>query len=307
MIRTQAEAQNLEDAYRFRYTSPVQEATDDGFSDDASNDGPEAPVVQPTPNDPPWNSLVAIAVWIASVLAIIIVPSLFLLPYVVSQNASLPAGESLGEFLQHDPTAIILQIVAIIPAHVLTLALSWMIVTKLNRFSFKETLGWGFGGMSWIHYVLIFAFFFAAATVVGYYFPEQENELTRMLRSSRAVVFLVAFMATFTAPIVEEVVYRGILFSAFQRTLGTGLAIGAVTVLFALVHVPQYYPSYSTIALLVLLSLILTLIRARTGNLLPCIVLHTIFNGFQSVLLILEPYLKTTDHAAEQALSLFLK
>jgi membrane protease YdiL (CAAX protease family) len=114
-------------------------------------------------------------------------------------------------------------------------------------------------------------------------------------------------MATFTAPIVEEVIYRGILYSAFQRALGSGIAIAAVTLLFALVHVPQYYPSYSTIGLLVLLSLILTLIRARTNNLWPCIVLHTIFNGFQSVLLILEPYMKSPDQSLEQTVSFFLK
>jgi hypothetical protein len=36
----------------------------------------------------------------------------------------------------------------------------------------------------------------------------------------------------------------------------------------------------------------LTLIRVYTKNLLPCIVLHTIFNAFQSLLLIFEPYLQ---------------
>ena len=109
------------------------------------------------------------------------------------------------------------------------------------------------------------------------------------------------------APIVEEVIYRGILFSAFQRTLGAVLAIIAVTLLFALVHVPQYYPSISTIALLLLLSLILTLVRAWTGNLLPCIILHTIFNGTQSLLLILEPYIKASAPTVEPAASVFLK
>ena len=119
--------------------------------------------------------------------------------------------------------------------------------------------------------------------------------MTRILKSSRAAVFLVAFMATFTAPIVEEVIYRGILYSALQRTLGVGAAVVTVTLLFAIVHVPQYYPSYSTILLLLLLSLVLTLVRVRTGNLLPCIVLHTIFNAVQSVLLIIEPYVKSVE------------
>jgi uncharacterized protein len=271
------------------------------------NPGPDHSQIHPTPNTPPWNSPVAILVWIASVLAIVLIPSLFLLPYVVSQKPLLSPDQSLGEFLQKDPTAIILQIAAIIPAHLLTLALSWAIVTRMNTFSFKETLGWQSGGMTWRHYTLILVAFFAVAGVFGYYFPEQENDLTRMLRSSRAAVFLVAFMATFTAPIVEEVIYRGILYSAFQRALGAGVAIVAVTLLFALVHVPQYYPSYSTISLLLLLSLILTLVRARTNNLLPCIVLHTIFNALQSVLLILEPYINTSAPSAEQTAASILK
>jgi membrane protease YdiL (CAAX protease family) len=64
-----------------------------------------------------------------------------------------------------------------------------------------------------------------------------------------------------------------------------------VTFLFAAVHVPQYMPDYATIISISLLSLIITLIRVKTDNLLPCIVFHTVFNGLQSVLMILQPYL----------------
>ena len=74
-------------------------------------------------------------------------------------------------------------------------------------------------------------------------------------------------------------------------------AVIIATALFALVHVPQYSkdfwnPDFVTIFVICLLSLILTLIRAWTGNLLPCILLHTVFNGLQSLLLIFEPYLE---------------
>jgi membrane protease YdiL (CAAX protease family) len=125
------------------------------------------------------------------------------------------------------------------------------------------------------------------------YFRSKENDFQQMLQSSRAAVYLVAFFATFTAPLVEEVVYRGVLYSAFQRRLGQDFRRVLVTVLFAAVHVPQYSknfdPDYGTIFTLLIVSLILTLIRVRAKSLLPCIVLHTIFNGAQSVLLILEP------------------
>ncbi len=124
---------------------------------------------------------------------------------------------------------------------------------------------------------------------VGNYFPEKENDLIRILQSSRTAVYIVAIMATFTAPLVEEVVYRGVLYSAFQRTFGIPAAFVLVTALFAIVHVPQYYPSYSTLFLLTVLSLTLTAIRVKSNNLLPCVILHTLFNGIQSVFLILRP------------------
>jgi len=281
--------------------------TDDFLAQDPGQAMPH----KPSPNDPPWKSgvadVLAVLLWLASIAAIVIVPLIFIIPYAISQGREMNDTKSLGEFLQHDPTAIILQIAAIIPAHLLTLALAWVIVTKLNRYSFRETLGWKSGGMVWWHYVAILVGFFAISAVVASYFPEQDNELTRILRSSRVAVYFVAFLATFTAPLVEEVIYRGVLYSAFQRTIGPIGAVVLVTLMFAIVHFPQYYPSYSTMFLLLLLSLILTLVRTKTGNLLPCIILHTIFNAAMSLSLILEPYFKAGAPVIEPTTGFILK
>jgi membrane protease YdiL (CAAX protease family) len=94
---------------------------------------------------------------------------------------------------------------------------------------------------------------------------------------------------------VEEVVYRGVLYAAFQRTMGVPAAFLLTTFLFAVVHVPQYWPSFSTIFLLTVLSLILTTIRVKTNNLLPCIIFHTIFNGLQSIALLAEPLTRSAS------------
>ena len=150
-------------------------------------------------------------------------------------------------------------------------------------------LGWSRGGFAWWHFFAILAAFIAFANVVDHFWPEKENDLTRILQSSRSAVYIIALVATFTAPLVEEVVYRGVVYSAFRKHFGVPAGFIVATLLFALVHVPQYYPSYSTIFLLTMLSVTLTSIRVMSGNLLPCIILHTIFNGLQSVLLILQP------------------
>lgn len=256
----------------------------------------------PSPNNPPWGSGIAIGVWLLSVVLIVIVPGIFLAPYALSIGSQYPDSSELVKALASDPTAIAIQIAAIVPAHLITLAVAWMVITAGREYSFTKTLGWRSGGMQWWHYIAILAGFFFLTVLIGHFLPEQENEMMRILRSSRYVVFLVAFMATFTAPLVEEVIYRGVLYSALQRTVGVGFAVGIVTFLFAAVHLPQYYPSVSTMILLTLLSLVLTLVRVKTDNLLPCVILHTIFNGFQSMLLIVEPFLKI-DSKAEDAVT----
>lgn len=279
-----------EDSNNIEYTAPVLK------------EKLEIAPVNPTPNNPPWNSWTALGVWLASVAFILILGNIFLLPYLFKQNIDFTNQAAVLEFAQNDPTAVLLQVVATIPAHLLTLLLAWLVVTRFKKFSFRQTLGWEKGGFAWWYYPLILVGIFAVSAIVSYFVPEQDNDMARILRSSRAAVFAVAFLATFTAPLVEEVVYRGIMYSAFQRAFGVAPAVFIVTLIFAAVHFYQYWGSPSTIFLIVFLSLILTLVRVRSKNLLPCIILHTAINGIQSVALILEPYLNfgsaNESHAA---------
>ncbi|MCW5960978.1 MAG: CPBP family intramembrane metalloprotease [Pyrinomonadaceae bacterium] len=290
---------------------------------------------QPSPNNPPWNSFTAFLLWFASVGLIFILPALFLLPYLAANNISFAGNPDLASAVSGDKTAVLLMLGSTMFAHILTLVLAWVIVTKGRTYSFTEMLGWKWGGFKFWHGAVILVGIYAVALSLIALLGSVENEMTRVLRSSRAAVFMVAILATFSAPVVEEVVYRGVLYSAFQRTFktpirrlfyffeffpvvggavtrlkvlpsfkslvrnlesfqqryGIHLAVAFVTLVFAGVHVPQYVPDYATIISICLVSLVITLIRVRTGNLLPCIVFHCIFNSIQSILLIAEPYI----------------
>lgn len=244
-----------------------------------------------SPDNPPWNSGIAFLSWFVSVALIVIIPAIVFVIYIFSKGISLTDQAQLGEIIKNDINASILQIVAIFPAHILTLVMAWAIVTRFNKYSFREMLGWKFNNFRFWHIIAVIVPIFILALALTSYFGEQENEMTRLLKSSRTAVILVAILATFTAPIVEEVIYRGILYSAFQRTFGTWAAVFLVTLLFAIIHVPQYFPNFVTISVICVLSLALTLVRVWTKNLLPCIVLHFVINGIQSVGLIVEPYI----------------
>lgn len=249
-------------------------------------------LLPPSPNNPPWNSGIAFAVWIASIVFIVVLQTAFVGIYMLQNSGKFKNIGNLAEVLTNDKGVTIYAILSVIPAHILTLLLAWFVVTNFRKYSFKDTLGWRFDKFKIWYIFVITAVFLAMAAGLTTYFGETDNELLRVLRSSRYVVYLVAFMATFTAPLVEEVVYRGVMYSAFQRTFNPTAAVALVTALFALVHVPQYYPDFVAISMICLLSLILTLIRAYTKNLLPCIALHFVFNGVQSLFLLLEPFIQ---------------
>jgi membrane protease YdiL (CAAX protease family) len=266
--------------------------------------------ISPTPDNPPWGSWAALGVWAASIAYVFIFPMIFLVPYLATSGLMSQRGQ-LGLVLRTDSTAVFLQILAIIPAHLFTIALAWFVVTQSRKYSFREMLGWEWGGFRVYHAVLISIMFYAVALGAVALFGDVENEFEVMLKSSKYVIYLVAFFAVFTAPIVEEVVYRGLLYSAFQRTMGKVLAVILVTFLFAVIHAPQYSmglaPDYAVISVLLLLSLTLTIIRVKTDNLLPCIVLHTVFNGFQSLLMIAEPFIRPYLENTESTVGLLLK
>ncbi len=76
------------------------------------------------------------------------------------------------------------------------------------------------------------------------------------------------------APVVEELIFRGVIFSGFQRIYPGFWAIFFSALLFALFHLNpwQLGPTF-------LLGLMLGYVRYRTGSLLTAIITHALHNG----------------------------
>lgn len=258
------------------------------------------------PNDPSWGIPAAVGLWLLSIFAIMIVPAVFLLPYVATRTGGTISNDELIQIATKDPTGIFLQILGIVPAHLITLAAAWIVITRMRKDSFTEALGWKSGSVRWWHYIAIVLGFFMMIVVVGQYFPMVEDELSRIASSSQAALIAIAVMAVVTAPITEEIIYRGALYSAFQRRIGPFFSIIVVTLLFTSVHIKQYAENPAKVILIAALSLVLTLLRASSGNLLPAIILHTLFNSISAIQMLLEPYAGTLDKPETAAAFLHL-
>ena len=252
----------------------------------ANEHQPEAPFahVQPV-----LALFLALCTWAASIV-LLFLPQLLALPYVLTHyRGQQPRVE---EFLA-DKTLIVILIAGILPAHLITLAIAWAVVTRFGKIPVTAALRWGWGyRIGTFKSVLLGVLLFGAAWLIVMAFGGKETELERIINSSRAAALLIAFMAVATAPLVEEIIYRGILFPAWQRLTGSVAAVVIVTLMFAIPHVPQYWPNLAVISSIMMLSAVLTIVRARTSRLVPCYVIHLVFNGIQAVLILADPYLR---------------
>jgi membrane protease YdiL (CAAX protease family) len=136
------------------------------------------------------------------------------------------------------------------------------------------------------------ALFIIGASLAKVLGADKPTQLEQIINSSIAARYTIAALAVFSAPFIEEFVYRGVVYSALQRLIGVNWAVVFVVLLFTGIHIPQYWPNIGVVSAVALLSVVLTIIRAHSGRLLPCIIIHMSFNAVQALLLIFEPYLQ---------------
>ena len=235
----------------------------------------------------------AIVTWFMSLLLLLVVPVIVAVPYFIYvwKTRGVPSAQALA----NDKTLLFFSILGIIPTHLLTLLLVWLVVTEWRKRPFWKAIGFEWPKsasplISALGCVLIAVALFVLGAVVTSRWGGSKTQLDLLVESSLPARFATAFVAVFTAPLVEEMIYRGVLYSAVEQTLGRAVAIGSVALLFAGVHVFQYQNNIAVIVVITMLSFSLTLMRAYTGKLLPSFIVHLVFNGIQSVVIVLAPF-----------------
>lgn len=95
----------------------------------------------------------------------------------------------------------------------------------------------------------------------------------------RQGVLLVMALAVLAAPLVEETIFRGYIYPVIARSFGVPAGVLATGLLFGLLHAMQLWGAWGLVALLVLVGVVLTYVRARTGTVLASYLLHLGYNA----------------------------
>jgi membrane protease YdiL (CAAX protease family) len=116
---------------------------------------------------------------------------------------------------------------------------------------------------------------------VGGFLNSKETLPIEELLKARVSILLFGILGVLVAPLVEETIFRGFLYPVIARRLGIAAGIAITGTLFGLTHAAQLWGGWGQIALLILVGVVLTWVRARTGTVAASYFVHLGYNGLQ--------------------------
>lgn len=123
------------------------------------------------------------------------------------------------------------------------------------------------------------AFLAISVLLVSSFFPTpSDSPLEKLLTTTPSIVMFVVFGIA-AAPILEEIIFRGFLFTALMDLFGWRVAVAITSVLFAGLHLSQLRGNWPAVIVIFLVGFVLTLVRYRTDSLIPSVIMHTAYNA----------------------------
>lgn len=155
------------------------------------------------------------------------------------------------------------------------------------REPFWQTIGWrkldsGIIPRSFAYAGLVFAgvvisFLVDAASNLH---PPKGNLPIDAIYQDRLSAFLFLLMAVLLAPLVEETIFRGYIYPAIAKSWGVVVSVLITGALFGLLHGFQLGGALWQIALLVIVGIIFTWIRATARTVMASYCMHVGYNSF---------------------------
>ena len=211
-------------------------------------------------------------------------------PFVVALPIFIAAAVArhgdLNSVMNDKQFQAVLSIVAQAVAALLTLGYLWVLVKAKNAGAFWEAIGWRqLSADAHARRRLVLAIIgggisLAVVVTMASSFIGQKKSLPieELVQTRQAMILLMTF-GVLVAPLVEETVFRGVLYPVIARRLGIGASVLVTGVLFGMVHALQLWGGWGQIALIVAVGILLTWIRANRHTVWASYLLHLSYNS----------------------------
>ena len=129
------------------------------------------------------------------------------------------------------------------------------------------------------------AFLTVAIALLPPVLPDASQFPLENLFSSRTAAYAIGAFAILVAPLMEEIIFRGVLFGIFEAQVGLRFAVLTTAILFGGLHVPEYWGAWNHALLIFFVGLVFSLARGRSGSLAPSVFLHVGYNASMMIAL----------------------
>lgn len=112
-----------------------------------------------------------------------------------------------------------------------------------------------------------------------FYQPKAELPIETFFQDRGSALLLMS-VSVLVAPVLEETIFRGLIYPVIARSLGIAASVLITGTLFGLLHAAQLWGGWTQIGLLVLVGIIFTYARAATRTVVASYLLHLSYNSF---------------------------
>jgi membrane protease YdiL (CAAX protease family) len=200
----------------------------------------------------------------------------------------IPASEVFGDTMSTAKSVVVLISQAMLDG--LAILYLYLMLQARTTAPFWPSIGWremrpGLGKIrdSALHYLAVGAMLAVVVSFVGGFLNSKETLPIEELLKARVSILLFGVLGVLVAPLVEETIFRGFLYPVIARRLGVMAGVAITGALFGLMHAAQLWGGWGQIALLILVGVVLTWVRARTGTVAASYFVHLGYNGLQLV------------------------
>jgi CAAX protease family protein len=245
-----------------------------------------APAIEDKPRPPrePWRlrDLLLFLVFIAASFVVALLLSLAVsIAYLVLAPL---AGWTTPIFRLQQSTIYLLAFQLI--WYVFLLAYIYFLVVIRYRLPFWKGLHWkSLKGNRLVQFILGGAALSLVVMLAPRFLPEKTGFPLEKMFSSPAAAYGIAVFAVLIAPFMEELLFRGLLFAFLEKHGGLTFAVASTALLFAGLHVPEYWGAWQSLAMLLLVGILFSVVRGVTRSVTPSYIMHMSYNGTQMLLL----------------------
>jgi len=229
------------------------------------------------PREPAWGVLEVLALVPVSFVLTILLTLFILIPIFVlmALHGTLSPGAK-------PPLAVFAR--AALPgqalAYLLLIAAIKLVLARRGRHDFLKAIHWNWPrpkfavGLSCVAVLVALV-----ANAISSHIEVPPNAPIFEMLKDKVVAEMFVVFGISVAPFAEEFYFRGLLFPALQRRVGTTASVLITSLFFALIHASQVANSLGPVGILLIVGLLLTIIRARTGSLAASFVFHVAYNS----------------------------